>query len=136
VTRLRALSAVAGAGVIALALALAGPALGRHHRPHRPPKPLPRALSVDEKEWSLTPSQKVLHAGTVTFHDYNRGMDPHNLEVIGPSGPVQTISVAPGTSGTLTAHLPPGTYHLVCSLYAGTPQSHEALGMHAVITVR
>jgi plastocyanin len=121
---------------LALALALAGPAIGRRHHPHKPPKPLPRALSVDEKEWSLTPSQKVVHAGVVTFHDYNRGMDPHNLQVIGPNGPVQTISVAPGTSGTLAANLPPGTYHLVCSLYAGTPQSHEALGMHAVITVR
>jgi len=32
--------------------------------------------------------------------------------------------------------LTPGRYKLFCSLQAGTPQSHELLGMRFVLTVR
>jgi plastocyanin len=30
----------------------------------------------------------------------------------------------------------PGTYKVICSLFAGTPESHEAKGMRATLTVR
>ncbi len=115
---------------------LAPSAIGRRHRVHLPPPVLPRRLTVDEKEWSVQPSETIVGAGTVTFRGYNRGQDRHDLAVIGSAGSFGMISLAPGASGTVTAHLPPGTYHLICPLYAGTPQSHEALGMHATLTVR
>jgi hypothetical protein len=37
---------------------------------------------------------------------------------------------------TIVAKLPPGRYKLYCSMFAGTPQSHEMLGMNTLITVR
>jgi plastocyanin len=122
---------------LAAALVFAGPAVSRRHRLHAPTPPLPSSLAVDEQEWSITPSQTVLAAGEVTFHAYDRGMDAHNMTLIGPNGDqLAQVSMQPGGSGTATADLPPGNYQLVCTLYAGTPQSHEALGMHTVITVR
>jgi uncharacterized cupredoxin-like copper-binding protein len=125
------------AGVVIVAV-LAAPLSSdaRRHRLHLPIPPLPNTLSVDEQEWSITPSHTVVAAGTVTFHDYNRGMDAHNLTIKGPSGQAGVVSVDPGTSGTITAHLKPGTYLLYCSLYANTPESHYMKGMHTVITVR
>ena len=50
-------------------------------------------MSVDEQEWSITPSHTVVAAGTVTFHDYNRGMDAHNLTIKGANGLVGATSV-------------------------------------------
>jgi plastocyanin len=134
----RAVAPVVAAGLAALGTlaVLAAPAAGRRHHPHRPPRALPHSLAVDEKEWAVQPSQKLVSAGSVTIRGYDRGQDPHNLQLTGPSGPIQTISLTPGASGTIVANLRPGTYRLVCTLYAGTPQSHEALGMHATITVR
>jgi hypothetical protein len=41
-----------------------------------------------------------------------------------------------GGSATIVAKLSPGRYKLYCSMFMGTPQSHEALGMLAYITVR
>jgi hypothetical protein len=113
------------------------PARGRTHRLHRPPPPLARSLSVDEQEWSVRPSQVAVAAGPVRVTVYDRGQDDHNLVIQGPDGVTKGfVSLIPGQSSTIVAHLPPGTYHLFCSLYAGTPQSHEALGMHALLTVR
>ncbi len=45
-------------------------------------------------------------------------------------------SPIPGGSATVTADLHPGTDRLFCSLFAGTPESHYAHGMHTTITVR
>jgi hypothetical protein len=126
----------AGIAVVAVILAAPLSSDARRHRLHRPTPPLPSNLTVDEQEWSVIPSHTVVAAGTVTFHDYNRGMDAHNLTIAGPSGLEGVVSVQPGQSGTLVAHLQPGTYLLYCSLFAGTPQSHEMRGMHTVLTVR
>jgi hypothetical protein len=106
------------------------------HRLHRPAPPLPRSLTVDEQEWSVIPSQTVVAAGVVTFHVYDRGMDPHDLTVRGPGGIAGVVWMQPGGSGTIVARLRPGTYVLYCSMFMGTPQSHFALGMHARLTVR
>jgi heme/copper-type cytochrome/quinol oxidase subunit 2 len=106
------------------------------HRPHRPPPPLARSLTVDEQEWSVIPSQTVVAAGVVTFRVYDRGQDPHDLVVKGPGGVRGMVSLVPGGSGTIVAHLRPGTYLLYCSMFMGTPQSHYARGMHATLTVR
>lgn len=113
------------------------------HRLHLPIPPLPRSLSVDEQEWSIIPSHTVVAAGTVTFAVYDRGMDAHNLTIKGPgrslTGPGRlrgSINLQSGASGTLVAHLKPGTYLLYCSLFLGTPDSHYMKGMHTLLTVR
>jgi len=126
-----------GAPIAVLAALTAPLTFGvQHHRLHRPPPPLARSLTVDEQEWSIIPSQRVVAAGVVTFHDYDRGQDAHNLTIKGPGGVQGVVWLQSGGSGTIVAHLQPGTYVLYCSMYAGTPQSHEALGMHTLLTVR
>jgi hypothetical protein len=127
---------VAAVAILVVGLAAPLSSDARRHRLHFPVPSLPSSLSVDEQEWSITPSHTVVATGTVTFHDYNRGMDAHNLTIAGPNGVEGVVSVQPGQSGTLVAHLRPGTYLLYCSLFAGTPQSHEMLGMHTLLTVR
>ncbi len=112
-------------------------ALARRHRIHRPPGDLPRALAVDEKEWAVTPSQTVVSAGKVTFNAYNRGEDEHDFVIANAAGNVEgEVSLRPGSSATVTAHLGLGRYVLFCSLFFGTPESHYARGMHATLTVR
>jgi hypothetical protein len=134
--------AAALAGLVA-ALALAGTlAMGaagaRLHRLHLPPPPAPpRALSVDEVEYDLVPSRSVVSAGVVRISAYNRGMDDHDLVVIGPDGrPIASAALAPKTSALLTPRLEAGDYRVICSLFAGTPASHELLGMRFVLHVR
>ncbi len=109
----------------------------RRHRLHLPPVELPRALTVDEKEWAVRPSKTLVGTGVVRFTAYNRGEDNHNFVIVGPAGnTVGQAALLPGTAATVTASLRPGTYQLFCSLFAGTPESHYARGMHATITVR
>ena len=97
---------------------------------------LPSSLAVDESEYTLRPSQIVLAAGQVRINVYNRGMDDHDLTLVDGNGVTQQVPVKAGASGTLIVALKPGSYTLYCSLFAGTPQSHEALGMHNMIEVR
>jgi uncharacterized cupredoxin-like copper-binding protein len=123
-------------GLVLAAALLTGAAAGRQHRLHRPPSDLPHQLSVDEWEWIVQPSQNVVGAGVVHINAYNRGMDDHDVQLIGPHGIVNTVFLSPGSSGTITAKLAPGRYQLICSLYEGTPESHYARGMHAWLTVR
>jgi plastocyanin len=109
----------------------------RRHRIHVPPVNLPHALTVDEREWAVQPSKTIVGAGTVTFNAYNRGQDDHNFVIVDATGNIAgDVSLIPGSTATVTAHLHPGTYVLFCSLFAGTPDSHYAHGMHATVTVR
>ena len=121
----------------AVATVLPTQALARRHRIHLPPVDLPHALTVDEKEWAVQPSKTLVGTGTVTINAYNRGQDNHNFVITDAAGNVAgKILLIPGQSATVTANLRPGTYRLFCSLYAGTPESHYARGMHTTITVR
>jgi uncharacterized cupredoxin-like copper-binding protein len=129
-------TAAALAAVVLAATLITGAAAGREHRLHRPPSDLPHSLAVDEWEWQVQPSQPVVAAGWVHFEGYNRGMDDHDMQLIGPHGVIDTVYMVPGATGSLTVKLPPGRYQLICSLYAGTPESHYAKGMHAWLTVR
>jgi plastocyanin len=138
-----ALLAAVGLGAlasVAAAATLQGARSGPPHRLHFPTPPLPHSLSVDESEWSVRPSETVLASGKVTISVYNRGMDTHNLTVQGPNGLKgrirAVVTVASGSSATLTGRLPPGTYVFYCSLFMGTPMSHYAKGMHATVIVR
>jgi hypothetical protein len=113
------------------------------HRLHRAGPPLPTSLTVDEQEYSIILSEAVVAAGNVRFTIYNRGQDEHNLVIQRPDllthhpdflrGPVY---LTPGDSATKTVRLTKGTYLLYCSMFMGTPQSHYAMGMHTLLTVR
>jgi hypothetical protein len=127
------------------AVAAAAPASGgvlRRHRLLLPTPPLPRSLTVDESEYTVVPSERVVGSGTVTFQVYDRGQDEHNLTIQGPAtatgaGRVRgQVWMKSGGMATIVAKLPPGKYKLYCSMFAGTPQSHEMLGMNTLITVR
>jgi uncharacterized cupredoxin-like copper-binding protein len=79
----------------------------------------------------------VVGAGTVRFEAHNRGMDDHNFVIVDASWNVYaSVSLSPGSGADVVAKLHPGTYRLFCSLFAGTPESHDARGMHAFVTVR
>jgi hypothetical protein len=121
------------AGVLlAVALATAGAAVAapRIHRTTLPPPvALPSSLSVDEDEWNVVPSKRIVAAGAVKLQIYNRGMDDHDLTLVDGTGQTLKVDLAPGASGELTAQLTPGRYKLYCSILAGTPASHETLGM-------
>lgn len=133
-------AAWAAAGLMTAAALAAVPAGAEQRpRPHRiklPEPELPRTLAVDEFEWGLRPSKRLVAAGLVRMRVYNRGQDDHNLVVRERGGTPRVISLKAGESGTLSARLAPGTYTLVCSLFAGTPQSHEQLGMSATLRAR
>jgi hypothetical protein len=105
-------------------------------QPTPPPVALPTSLSVDLKEWAVTPSKRTVAAGPLLLQVYNRGMDDHDLTVIGADGTKYVVTLGPGAQGQLTPTLPPGDYTIYCSLFEGTPASHEALGMKAVLQVR
>lgn len=96
--------------------------------PATPPR-LPSSLGVDEGEWLVVPSKKVVAAGQVTFHVNNRGMDDHDFSIVDGTGTLRQVYLAPGTNGTVAATLTPGRYKIYCSLFAGTPDSHETQGM-------
>ena len=120
-----------------LAAALASPAAqARRHRIVLPGEPLAHALTLDESEWTMRGSKTVVAAGTVTIRAYNRGQDDHNVMLVQSDGTPEVVALKPGESGTITAQLRPGTYKLYCSLFAGTPDSHEDKGMRFFLTVR
>lgn len=121
----------------ALVLAASAVAAPRLHRTKLPPAPpLPTSLAVDESEWRVVPSQRLVAAGSVTLRVYNRGEDDHDLTVVDASGRERSIVLGPSASGTLHVTLTPGPWKLYCSLFAGTPDSHEAQGMAAVIRAK
>ncbi len=104
-------------------------------QPPAPPAPLPRTVAVDETEYSIGLSRPLVGAGQVTFNVYNRGMDEHDLAVVDVNGVVQVVSVPSRESRSLVAQLGVGRVRIYCSLFAGTPASHEALGMSAYVDV-
>ena len=130
-------------GAAILLLAALVPALGgspagaeRRHRLRLPEPQLPTGLTVDESEWALRPSKTVVAAGTVRLRVYNRGEDDHNLVVHERDGTPHIVSLRPSEAGTISVRLTPGTYTLVCNLFAGTADSHEEHGMKTTLTVR
>jgi hypothetical protein len=129
---------VTRAVAVALAIALAAvpAAAGRQRRLHLPAPPRPRSLTIDEAEWTLRASHDIVAAGPVRIHVYDRGQDAHNFVIVDGSGVAHVVSLQPGADAVLTPSLTPGRYHLFCSLFAGTPESHEAHGMWFNLEVR
>ena len=92
-------------------------------------------MAVDETEYSIGLSRTLVGAGEVTFNVYNRGMDDHDLAVVDANGNVQVVAVPPRETRSLVVQLGVGQTRVYCSLFAGTPASHEALGMSAALDV-
>jgi hypothetical protein len=133
----RAVAAAVLAGVLATALLPAGGgASERRHRLNLPAPELPRALAVDEAEWSVRPSRTLVAAGLVRLRVYNRGEDDHNLVVVDRTGRPHVAFLRPREATTMSVRLAPGRVLLLCTLFAGTKDSHEARGMRAEIRVR
>ena len=120
--------------LLAAATAVAAPRIHRLRLP--PPPPLPTSLAVDEDEWTVIPSKRVVAAGPITMRVYNRGMDDHDLSLVDATGTLHRVDLAPGASAEIRATLTPGTWKLWCSLFAGTPESHELFGMVSTIEAR
>lgn len=135
---------VAGAAILAApAAVLPLTAEARSHRTHRPPPnvTLWRSMAVNESEWKLRPGHLNFAAGAVRIHVYNQGMDDHDLTIADKSGRIVdargVVAKIGSKSGqaVFTVRLKPGRYKLYCSLFANTPDSHEARGMVASIRV-
>ncbi len=139
-TRSRTVALVALCAVVFLAGVGSQALAARKHRLQLPPRPaFPRALSVDETEYQLTPSRAVVSSGRVRINVYNRGMDDHNLEVFDGAGTSVALTptpLLPGAADEISVTLPAGDYRVVCSLFAGTAISHESYGMWFTLTVQ
>jgi hypothetical protein len=121
--------------VLALAAApgVAGSAGVRMHRLHVPPPPavpaLPHSIALDEFEWGIRGTHLRVAAGRLRIHVYNRGMDDHDLAVVDAEGVLHTVPLGSGADAVLDVDVSAGPVKLFCSLFAGTPDSHEAKGM-------
>jgi hypothetical protein len=121
--------------VLALAAApgVAGSAGERTHRLHLPPPPavpaLPQSIALDEFEWGMRGTHLQVAAGRLQIHVYNRGMDDHDLAVVDAQGVLHTVPLVSGGDAVLDVDVSAGPVKLFCSLFAGTPDSHEAKGM-------
>ena len=97
--------------------------------PATPPRCPPR-WAVDEGEWLVVPSKKLVAAGQVTFHVNNRGDGRPRLQHRRRHGDrCGRCTWRPGPTAPCTATLTPGRYKIYCSLFAGTSDSHETQGM-------
>jgi hypothetical protein len=119
---------------------VAGTAGERHHRLHVPPPPavpaLPQSIAVDEFEWGMRGTHLQVATGRLQIHVYNRGMDDHDLAVVDASGVLHTVPLASGADAVLDIDVAAGPVKLFCSLFAGTPDSHEAKGMLFNVTAK
>jgi hypothetical protein len=127
--------------VLALAAArgVAVSAGERLHRLHVPPPPvqvLPQSIAVDEDEWHVRGTHLEVAAGRLQIHVYNRGMDDHDLAVVDAHGVLHTVPLASGADAELDVDVAAGPLKLYCSLFEGTPDSHELKGMVFNLTAR
>jgi uncharacterized cupredoxin-like copper-binding protein len=128
--------------LVALPLLWAAGGAGVHSAAAAPVRAQPtRAaarLLVYAQEWSLWPSRTSVPAGKVIVELWNRGQDPHDLQIRRLTthgamvGRAQALGVTEsGQIKHAVWTLGRGTYELYCSM-AG----HMKLGMHARLTVR
>ena len=114
-------------------------------------------VAVQLKEFSITPSTSSIPAGPVTFNAENVGGTTHEMVIIrtddvpdalptekdgtaneeadGLTGVDEVEDIAPGTSGSLTVDLTPGSYVIICNIL-DHGNAHYTLGMHAAFTVQ
>ena len=89
-------------------------------------------VKIEGTDFKLDPATvRVKKPGTVRFELDNAGDSPHALEVEGPKGEVETETITPGNSATVTADLSePGTYTMYCPV-----GNHKGMGMTGKIVV-
>jgi len=124
------------AALVLLLAAVPAAAAPRKRRLHLPLPPLARSLTVDESEWVLRPSKRVVASGPVRVRVYNRGEDDHDLVVVDQHGNAHAVALEPGEQELMVPRLAAGRYRFFCSLQSGTPESHEARGMWFTLEVR
>ena len=124
-TAMHAIPFRTGAGVLLAALGLAA-----SRAPRAPGDPV--AVSAKLSEWKVELSEHTIAAGTVTFTIANAGSIPHAFEVEGQGIEQETSVIQPGSSGTLTLTLKPGTYEIYCPVGEA---SHKKLGMETHLKV-
>jgi len=87
----------------------------------------------DTPTYRYTVSRLTVATGRLTVQLNNQGQDPHDLNIQDTSSGAAVGSIsptAPSTQSTSTFNLAPGTYKLYCDI-----ADHDALGMHATLTV-
>jgi uncharacterized cupredoxin-like copper-binding protein len=91
------------------------------------------SVDLAATDFKFDPSEPSVKAGNVTFNLKNDGQTTHSLEIEDVNGEDVEIEgdVSPGSSGTLTANLKPGTYEFYCPV-----DSHKEMGMTGEITVK
>ncbi len=87
------------------------------------------AVTVTEKEWSITFSTAALKAGPLKLTLKNEGSIEHNFII--KEANVEVDSIQPGKSKEVTVTLKPGTYTVMCNI-AG----HAEAGMQTSIKVQ
>jgi plastocyanin len=102
--------------------------------PAAPPAPGPRSrLGVSAREFSLVLSRTSVPSGAALVQLQNFGEDAHNLRIERVDGTGTALDLPEAQAGEVTsaaATLAPGAYRLYCTL-----PGHDALGMHATLTV-
>jgi len=122
--------------IVALALALAGcgSSGGGQATSVASPTAAPvvgTAVSVVEKEFSITMPKTTLSPGTYTFQVSNQGTISHNLTVVGPGVATKaTPTISAGQSGDVTVTLQKGSYEFWCSV-----DHHKDQGMDLTVKV-
>ncbi len=93
----------------------------------------PARVQVAATEFNFGLSRHTIKAGRALIELANYGEDPHDLRLrrVGGTKIWGTRVVAPEGTAVLSAKLPPGTYHLWCSI-----ADHRARGMTATLKVR
>lgn len=86
------------------------------------------AITVDEKEWSITLANTSVKAGPISFTVNNTGSIEHNFVIVETKFEID--STPPGQSKTGTTTLQPGTYTIICNI-----PGHEEAGMKTTLTV-
>jgi uncharacterized cupredoxin-like copper-binding protein len=114
------------------------------------------AVTVQLKEFSITPSTTSIPAGKVIFNPENVGGVIHEMVIIrtddapdalptekdgtanedakGLTGIDEVEDIAPGAAGSLTVDLTPGSYVMICNIL-DNGNAHYSLGMRAGFTV-
>ena len=97
------------------------------------PRPQVSHLGIKAVEWSYTLTRPEVAAGSVTIELNNQGEDAHNLKLQLEGSEEPPLEVPEASAGGITSAsftLPPGSYHLYCSLF-----HHDEKGMHATLVV-
>jgi uncharacterized cupredoxin-like copper-binding protein len=90
-------------------------------------------VDLTATDFKFDPSDPSVKAGNVTFNLKNDGQVTHSLEIEDVNGEDKELEgeVSPGSNGTLTVDLKPGTYEFYCPV-----ANHKQMGMTGEITVK